>query len=129
MSDRKQTPDVLADILGAGPDASSPPEAPSRAREPARRGRAATTLPVERPRDAGRRGRWQYLVVSCQDYRGWRPRYEDGAEIAGWTSAPPLISYLERRGQEGWELVSATSGKPMFGVTDCYQLFFKRPAE
>ena len=68
-------------------------------------------------------------MVSCQYYRGWRPRYEGGIERAGWMRGPLLHDYLEARGSEGWELVAASSGKAMFGATDDYQLFFRRPAE
>jgi hypothetical protein len=42
---------------------------------------------------------------------------------------PLLHNYLDARGQEGWELVAASSGKSMFGATDYYQLFFRRPVE
>jgi hypothetical protein len=72
--------------------------------------------------------RWEYLVVSCQDHHGWRPRYEGGVERSDWTRGPLLPHYLTERGSEGWELVAACSGSPMFGVMDLYQLFFRRPA-
>jgi hypothetical protein len=68
-------------------------------------------------------------VVSCQEYRGWRPRFEGGVEIPDWTRGRLLTGYLEERGRMGWELVAASSGKPMFGATDCFQLFFKKPVE
>jgi hypothetical protein len=48
-------------------------------------------------------------------------------QIADWMSGPLLHTFLEARGREGWELVTAAGGKPMFGATDCYQLFFRRP--
>jgi hypothetical protein len=129
MSERKQTPDVLADILGAGsvPPASVPTS--TKTPRPAARNRPSPAEPAARPRAADKVRRWEYAVVSCQEYRGWRPRYENGVELAGWAHGPLLQSYLEEQGLEGWELVAATSGRPMFGVTDCYQLFFKRPVE
>jgi hypothetical protein len=129
MSDRKQTPDVLADILGAGPAASPP--GPTQTRTP-RTSSPRRSAPASAPASAsaaGKAHRWEYLVVSCQHHHGWRPRYEGGVEIAGWLTGPLLHTYLEGRGREGWELVTATAGKPMFGVTDCYQLFFKRQAD
>jgi hypothetical protein len=60
---------------------------------------------------------------------GWRPRFEGGLQIPDWTRGSLLPEYLEKRGREGWELVGASAGKPMFGVTDYYQLFFKKPLE
>jgi hypothetical protein len=129
MSERKQTPDVLADILGASNASSAALPAPKRSPSPAPRRRPAPAISSEPEKVADKARRWEYVVVSCQDYRGWRPRYESGAELAGWMHGPLLHSYLQERGHEGWELVAATSGRPMFGVTDCYQLFFRRPAE
>jgi hypothetical protein len=122
MSERKQTPDVLADILGAGAPVDEPRPAPVRTSRPAAPRR------ISQPERAApeRTRRWQYVVVSCQDYHGWRPRYENGVELAGWTHGPLLQTYLEQRGIEGWELVAATSGRALFGVMDGYQLFFKR---
>lgn len=129
MSERKQTPDVLADLLGASPIASEPMPAQNRSPRPAAPRRPASAKSSEPSKAADKTNRWEYLVVSFQEYRGWRPRYEGGVEIAGWTRGPLLHNYLEERGRAGWELVAAASGRPMFGVTDSYQLFFRRPAE
>jgi hypothetical protein len=123
MSERKKTPDVLADILGTGISSPSPMPAQGRPPRPAAPRRPASTNSADKTQ------RWKYLIVSCQDYRGWRPRYEGGVELAGWTRGPLLPNYLEERGREGWELVAASSGRPMFGVTDYFQLFFKKPTE
>jgi len=125
MSDRKQTPDVLADILGAG--ATAPAPEPTQGRPP--RTSAPRRAVPSSARAAETAHLWEYLVVSCQNHHGWRPRFEGGVEVAGWTSGPLLHTYLERRGREGWELVAAGAGRPMFGVMDCYQLFFKKPKD
>ena len=129
MSDRKQTPDVLADILGSGIGSAPAEPAPSEPPRSAAPRRPASTKAAEPGRAANKAHRWEYLVVSCQEYRGWRPRYEGGVEISGWTRGRLLLDYLEERGREGWELVAACSGRPMFGVTDYLQLFFKKPME
>jgi hypothetical protein len=128
MSERKQTPDVLADLLGASTVASEPRTTQNRSPRAAEARRSAPAKSSEPAKAADKIHRWEYLVVSFQEYRGWRPRYEGGVEIAGWVRGPLLHNYLEERGRAGWELVAASSGKPMFGVTDYYQLFFRRPA-
>jgi hypothetical protein len=129
MSERKQTPDVLADLLGAGNASPEVRPTSSRSPRPAAPRRPVAAESSGSARVADKRTRWEYLVVSCQYYRGWRPRYEGGVEIAGWTRGPLLHSYLDARGREGWELVAASSGKSMFGTTDYYQLFFRKPVE
>jgi hypothetical protein len=129
MSERKQTPDVLTDILGAGTGSPEPLATPSRPPRPEAPRRQARAISPEPAKIAEKTHRWEYVVVSCQDYRGWRPRYEGGAELIDWMHGPLLHKFLEERRCAGWELVAATSGKPMFGVTDCYQLFFRRPID
>ena len=127
MSERKPTPDVLADLLGAGsaPVQSEQVTVESQPAVP-RRPRAARPSPT--PRSPERSRRWEYLVVSFQNYRGWRPRYEGGVELSDWTQGPLLVDYLRRQGEEGWELVSACSGESMFGMADRCQLYFRRVA-
>lgn len=134
MSDRKQTPDVLADILAGAAstvsDAGTPlpesevPGAGSLRRPGVRQ--ASAPKPAERAPRRGRPPSWEYLVVSCQEYRGWRPRYVNGFEAYGWMEGPLIHDYLEQRGQEGWELVGVAAGKPMYSVSDSYQLYFRR---
>jgi hypothetical protein len=127
MSERKPTPDVLADILGSG---SAPSEPRSIVEEPTRPA-APRRSPPDRSAQTAKAGervqRWEYIVVSFQDYRGWRPRFEGGIELSNWMRGPLLPDYLKEQGTQGWELVTASAGKPMFGVTDCFQLFFRRP--
>ena len=71
---------------------------------------------------------WQYMVVSLQDYRGWRPRYIDGAEVEDWMRGPLLHEYLAQLAEEGWELAGACSGQHMYGMADNYQIFLKMHA-
>jgi hypothetical protein len=131
MSERKPTPDVLADILGSGPAPLGPGlEVESEgAPRPAATRRSPRVRAVETPKSAEEVRRWEYRVVSCQAYRGWRPRYDRGVEVPNWTQGPLLPGYLNEQGNGGWELVAACSGRPMFGVMDYLQLFFKRPIE
>ena len=70
--------------------------------------------------------RWEYLVISFQEYRGWRPRYRNGEKIANWEDQPLLHDYLNQLGAEGWELAGASAGRALYGSRDEYQLFCKR---
>lgn len=130
--ERKETPDVLGAILNgtAEPAADLPalPATPTPRRqrrtasgsEAQPRSTPATATPASQPQ------RWEYLTVSLQEYRGWRPRYINGQEIRNWAQAPVIHEYLEQLGEDNWELVAAASGKALYGSSDTYQLFFKR---
>jgi hypothetical protein len=43
-------------------------------------------------------------------------------------SAPLLHETILQKAEEGWELISATSGERLYGTLDNRQLFFKRLA-
>jgi hypothetical protein len=128
MAQRKQTPDVLAEILGGGqpaaveaqPALSTPSPAKvksvSRSKTPAR----AVRPPVVVAR--------QYQVVSFQEHKGWHARYVNGIEIANWTTSPLLHEYIQQMAGQGWELVSAASGESLYGLSDKHQLYFCRRA-
>jgi hypothetical protein len=108
MSKRKQTPDVLADILGG--EAATTDESPRRLAS----------------RDNNLLDAWEYRLVSFQDYHGWRPRYFNGRELKDWTNGPLIHDYIQSMGDEGWELVAASGGERLYGSADSHQLFFKR---
>lgn len=108
MSKRKQTPDVLAEILGG--EAASFEENP---------GRLAGG-------DDSRPEAWEYRLVSFQDYHGWRPRYFNGRELKDWTSGLLIHDYIQSTGEEGWELIAASAGERLYGSADTHQLYFKR---
>ena len=109
MSSRKQTPDLLGELLGE----ASPPAAQAR---------SAKQLPtVETPKPltaagtkgkasrqpkptAARRPIWEYLELTIHDYRGWRPRSIDGRKLRDWKDGPSLLDYLGHLGAEGWEM-------------------------
>jgi len=127
MDKHKQTPDILAEILGGDvpnePEAAAPhPSRPAAAR-PKRAPRPkppATAKPKPiAPAD------WEYKVVSFQDYKGWRPRFVDGKELKNWMEGPLLHEYLAQLSAEGWELAAASSGERMYGLSDKHQLYFK----
>jgi hypothetical protein len=129
MSERKETPDLLSEILGgevAAPAASEDPATPSPA--PARPKRASKpkgTL-ASRPR-AKSQPKWEYRLVSFQEHKGWRPRFVDGVAVENWTEGPLMHEYLAKMGADGWELTSACSGEKLYGHLDKYQFYFKRP--
>ena len=109
MSDRKQTPDLLADLLGAPAAESAPPPAPAaKSRTPRKRSApskaaAAPPAPASPPPPPAQ---WEYREVVFREFRGWRPRYVDGRERWDWKEAPVVLDYLRALGDEGWELVS-----------------------
>ena len=134
MSERKQTPDILAEILGgeaASPEAgdlevirpqtAKPPAAPKRLAQSRRPAPAKPAAHAARSA-AG----WQLQVASFQEHNGWRLRYVDGKELAGWLSSPLLHEYIALQAAQGWQLAAACSGQPMFGLADKYQVFLQR---
>lgn len=130
---RKETPDVLGEVLaglGETPALPAAPAAPAAPPRPARRARstedksaAAKAEPPAQPAAVG----WDFLVVSFGEYRGWRPRFINGQEIRNWMHAPVIHDYLAQLGEDGWEMVGAGGGKALYGASDYYQAFFKRP--
>jgi hypothetical protein len=127
MADRKQTPDVLGDLLGAATPQVPPapePAPPSQSQSTGRAGRERTR---QRASKSSQKAKWDYLLVSFQDYKGWRPRFVNGRELADWMNAPIVHDYVDQLGEEGWELSGASAGQNMYGLTDRYQLYFKRP--
>lgn len=135
MSDRKKTPDILAEILGgeaASPEAgdlevirpqpTKPPAAPKRLAQSRRPASAKPAASASRSAAA-----WQLQVASFQEHNGWRLRFVDGKEVAGWLSGPLLFEYITLQAAIGWEVAAACSGQPMFGVADKYQVFLQRP--
>jgi len=123
MAERKQTPDVLADILSAAPPFEAPTSTAARPTAPPPSPPAA---PAKRTQRAEPGPRWKYRVVSFQDYHGWRPRFENGVEIAGWMRGPLLHDFLDLAGEDGWELAAASAGESLYGSSDKRQLYFKR---
>jgi hypothetical protein len=119
MAQRKETPDLLAEMLGA--DTTSEVSVEDVQTEPP----AAKQPAVKRPRKAKLKG-WEYIVVTFQDYNGWRPRFENGQEYKGWMELPLLHEYINDLSSEGWELVTASAGERMYGSADKHQLFFRR---
>lgn len=141
MAERKQTPDILSEIL-AGPAGNQPTPSPryapqeeldpnqapawpktARKSAPARKTETSTKASQAVPEPP----QWEYRVVSFQEHHGWRPRFVDGTERRGWTTAPLLHTTLAELAQEGWELVTATSGEALYGAGDKRQLYFRRP--
>jgi hypothetical protein len=135
MSERKQTPDILAEILGdeaahpaAGdleiirPQPAKPPAAPKRL-APSRRPASAKTAASAASSAKG----WQLQLASFQEHNGWRLRYVDGKEVAGWLRGPLLFEYITLQAAKGWQVAAACSGQPMFGLVDKYQVFLQRP--
>lgn len=127
MADRKQTPDILSEILSGMPTPQSvSAQIPASKGSPKPKSKPASR-PIKEPRS--KKFHSEFQVVSFQDYKGWRSRYIDGKEIPDWMSAPLLHEYIQLKADEGWELVSATSGEQLYGTSDKRQLFFKRQVE
>jgi len=119
MARRKETPDLLAEMLGA--DTASEASVEDVQMEPPKLKKPA----VKRTRKARPKG-WEYIVVTFQDYNGWRPRFENGQEYKGWMGLPLIHEYINDLASEGWELAASSAGERMYGSADKHQLFFKR---
>lgn len=130
MTQRKQTPDVLAEILG-GEQPGAEAKLPARPALSSAKEKPAAKRPVK-PKSLAQVARqtaiagWQYRVVSFQEYKGWRARFVDGVEIPDWTGGPLLHEYLQQLAEQGWELVSAASGERLYGVSDRHQLYLRK---
>ena len=104
MADRKQTPDVLSQVLGGGPQdvpAARAPELESEAQAPAPSQpppRTGTEKTPARQRSSSRRKvkpqRWEYLEVLFRDYGGLRPRFVNGEEQGWYDSVSGLVVVL-----------------------------------
>ena len=89
MATRKQTPDVLGEVLGGEP---TPPKPAPRA-EP----RRAPSPRRTRKRTTPKRPQWEYMEVVFRDYGGYRPRCLNGEEQKGWKKAPVIFHVKRRR--------------------------------
>ncbi len=117
MADRKQTPDVLGEVLGGPP--ITVPAAPAPKPKPAPKRRPPAPKPDE-PRQA-KQPRWEYMEVVFRDYGGYRPRYLNGQEQTGWKKAPLIYEYMNQLGEQGWELAGLGSRN-----NDQMPAYFKR---
>lgn len=127
MADRKQTPDILSEIMGAASSENQSP--PPSKLKPVQATKAKASSPVGKTtqvRRADTKDKWEYQLVSFQDHKGWRARYVNGVEQVNWMDNKLMHDYVTQMADEGWELVAANSGERMYGLSDNYQLFFKR---
>ena len=113
MADRKQTPDILGEILGG--ENSPTPSAPVADRKPVPKPASARKAPS---RPSSRRAQakpqvWEYREVVFRDYGGYRPRFINGEEQVNWKQAPVIHEYLNQLGEQGWELVAVSSRDDM----------------
>ena len=118
MTSRKETPDVLSEILGGEPSVPEPKPVPKPQPAPKRR------PPAKKPgrQSRSRRPKWEYKEVIFRDYGGYRPRYVNGEEARGWKRAPVIHEYLNQLGEQGGELVSV-GGRH----NDEMPAYFRRP--
>jgi len=123
MSNRKETPDVLGEILSAtpAPIPTKPASAPASKPKAARKRLSGDAKPSKAKRGASS-PQWEYMAVRFRDYRGWRPRSVDDRELDGWKEGPLIREYLNELGAEGWEMVGIVSKG--HSERDAY---FKRP--
>lgn len=135
MTKRKETPDILAEILGGDelpPVEVQPVTRNSPVRPVARvpRSTSAESKSSRKPATppaATVTQELEYLLVSFQYHRGWRPRFHNGQELDGWLDGPPVHEHIRQLAAQGWKLVAATSGERMYAAVDSYQLYFERP--
>ena len=77
--------------------------------------------------------KWEYTRLNCagEQVVGVDGHQLPGKQMALWRedkSYPLIGDYIERLGQEGWELVGLTPHQPDEGPGDCLMVF-KRPVE
>ena len=120
MADRKQTPDVLAELLGADLPPAQPAAHP-RMQQPPR-----DPAPRARPQQETASDVWEVEIVTFQEHHGWRPRFVNGAEVKGWLDERLIHEYVNQRGAAGWELAGASTASHLYGASDSLQLYFKR---
>jgi hypothetical protein len=152
MAERKETPDVLAELLG-NPPVPATKEPPTSPQEPPEKettaqatptkttAKKATSAPKRQAKTSSKPGapssrptstrkisriEWEYQAVSFQYYNGWRLRYINGDEVENWMESPLIHEYINQVGEQGWEMIAASSGERMYGLSDHQQLFFKR---
>jgi len=113
MAERKQTPDILSEILGgeASSTSSTAAEIPETAPKPAPRSKSPSRKP-SRPTPPKAQA-WEYMEIVFRDYGGYRPRFINGEEQSGWKQAPVIHEYLNQLGDQGWELVAVSSRDDM----------------
>ncbi len=72
--------------------------------------------------------KWEYLFVDAAQ-RGthpvWLPQYVNGEQLPEWTKGPPLHEFVNRLGEQGWELVAAPYTSNVRGDYSIH-LVFKR---
>ena len=100
MAGRKQTPDVLSDVLGDVPQTPQTRTAPEPKPVAKRKPKPQRSSPSSR----SQKPRWEYREIVFRDYGGYRPYLVDGVAQRGWKDALPMRSYLNELGEEGWEL-------------------------
>jgi len=68
--------------------------------------------------------KWEYLFVNCHSDRNtWKARYINNKEVKNWKSTVSAYDYVNLSGEEGWELVTCTTGPATL------RFYFKRPIE
>jgi hypothetical protein len=127
MAERKQTPDILSEILAGTPAPEPLPIKPVTKRTEVNASRNPS--PKSPGRAQSKKNRYEYEVVSLQEHKGWRIRFINGREIPNWISAPLIHETILQRASDGWELVAATSGEQLYSASDKRQLFFRRLIE
>jgi hypothetical protein len=124
MTERKETPDILGQILGgvAAPDQLTAPIGSSASVA------SAAPRPAPRKSPAKRESglKWEYLTVTFQETTGWHARFADGEELDKWEKGLDLPAMLDALGEAGWELINVTTRDHLFGRSDQLQAFFKR---
>ena len=136
MSNRKETPDVLGEIFGnpskPTPSVSATPapiSVDSKAEAQATSKAAPSNVQSKPKRKASTQKsaaakpsiQWEYMEVIFREFRGWRPRYVNGAELDDWKEQPEIGDYLNQMGQEGWEMVGIVNSR-----RNMRDVYFKR---
>ena len=114
MSNRKETPDLLGEILnGPAKSAASAQIEPMAETDPSPKPTETRTSSKPKPKTSARKpsSRWEYMEVVFREFHGWRPRYVDGNELADWKEQPEIADFLNQLGQDGWEMVGIVNAR------------------
>ena len=121
MAERKQTPNVLDEMLGGSQseEITQKPVAKPRAQKKTastRTRKTSSLKPIS----------YEYQIVSFQEYKGWRVRFVNGQELQDWMTQPTLLEFVQKLANDGWAVRAMTSGENLYGVNDKYQIIFER---
>lgn len=125
MTEPKSSPGTIPNPLSSV-EPPNPGESPVKKKRSTKPAAEYVDKPAAQKPPAEKKARFEYRVVSFENFRGWKARFVDCQEVEGWPNTPLVHEYLKKMGDDGWELSAVATGECLFGTADFYQLFFIR---